>query len=217
MKTKIIFTAIVAIFLSGFAQAQEKNKEEIQTLFTRSGHHISHGGYGAFTIGYSQIGDQDVIQLGGRAGWLIDHHFTIGFTGTAFANSIYIDNVYNNTGYYLVGGYGGFFVEPILAPFFPIHVSFPITFGYGGVAYNDNTWWDYNNNNDNNNNSYSPFDSDGFFVIEPGVEVELNVVKFFRICFGATYRYTQDLNLVNTPKTFLNGFTGNITFKIGKF
>jgi hypothetical protein len=133
-------------------------------------------------------------------------------------NSIYIDgywpdNLGYNDGYYLVGGYGGFFVEPIIAPNFPVHVSFPIMIGGGGLAMNENTWHDYDWEYD----YYEPFDWDSYFVIEPGIEIELNVVKFFRIGFGVSYRYTSDLHMQYVPKDMMNGFNADVSFKFGKF
>ncbi len=115
---------------------------------------------------------------------------------------------------YLVGGYGGFFVEPIIAPNFPVHVSIPIMIGGGGLALNESTWhdqnWDHNYN-------YQPYDWDSYFVLEPGVEVEMNVVKFFRIALGGSYRYTSNLHISYLPKDMMCGFNGYVTFKFGKF
>ena len=133
-------------------------------------------------------------------------------------NSIFIDGYWPtdqgfNDGYYLVGGYGGLLVEPIIAPNFPIHVSFPILIGGGGLALNEYTWHDYDWEYD----YYEPFDWDSFFVFEPGVEIELNVVKFFRVGFGASYRITSNMHMAYVPKDMMNGFSAAVTLKFGKF
>jgi hypothetical protein len=62
-----------------------------------------------------------------------------------------------------------------------VHVSFPVLIGGGGVGVmnNDNNAWDRN---------WKSEASDAFMVIEPGVEVELNITRFFRFCVGAHYR-----------------------------
>ena len=214
MKTKFFFTALLVFLFGSLIQAQDTTDNKMQTLFKPSGNKIDHGGYGAFTLGYTSISGNSVLLVGGRAGWLIDHHVTLGLGGYGMTSSIYVDKVWNDQGYYLVGGYGGFFIEPIIAPNFPVHVSFPILIGAGGIAYNEYQWSDYPNHD---NIYYEPFDADAFFVLEPGVEIELNVVKFFRIAFGCTYRYTDDINMINTPKNLMRGFNGNVTFKFGKF
>ncbi len=220
MKTRFLLISILSLGFGLMIFAQETTgNDEIQTLFNKPDHKVSHGGYAAFTIGYTQISGENVLTLGGRAGWLIDHHVTLGLTGTALANSIYIDKINQDQGMYLVGGYGGFFVEPIIAPRFPVHVSFPVTFGGGWVGYNENTWWDEDWNNWDNDYDYEDYfyDSDAFFLIEPGVEIELNVVKCLRVSFGATYRFTTDFEMVNTPKDMMNGFSANMSLKLGKF
>jgi hypothetical protein len=218
MKTRIFLAAIMAIGIMSFTFGQERTTGEFQTLFGNPNKKISHGGYGAISIGYTQIDNKDVMTLGGRAGWLIDHHITLGFMGTAFVNSIYVDGYWPTEdgfydGYYLVGGYGGFFIEPIIAPNFPIHASFPILIGGGGLALNDYTWHDYDWEYD----YYEPFDWDSYFIFEPGVEIELNVVKFFRVAFGASYRLTSSLHMAYVPKDMLNGFNANVSLKFGKF
>ncbi|MCI0522234.1 MAG: hypothetical protein L0Y37_01125, partial [Bacteroidales bacterium] len=40
----------------------------------------------------------------------------------------------------LVWGYGGFIIEPIVAPMYPVHVSFPILIGGGGISYVETDW-----------------------------------------------------------------------------
>jgi hypothetical protein len=218
MKTRIFITAMMVMGFMSFSFGQERSGNEMQTLFGNSDNKIDHGGYAAFSVGYTQIDGEDVLTLGGRAAWLIDHHVAIGLAGKAFMNSIYIDGYWPtgqgfNDGYYLAGGYGGFFVEPIIAPNFPVHVSFPILIGGGGLVLNNSTWHDYNWEND----YYEPFDWDSYFVFEPGVEIELNVVKFFRVAFGASYRLTSNMHMAYVPKDLMNGFNGAVTFKFGKF
>jgi len=218
MKTRILLIGIMAIGFMAFSYGQEGKGDEMLTIFGHTDHKVSHGGYAAISVEYTQIDGEDVMTLGGRAGWLIDHHVTIGLAGKALMNTVYIDgywpvNERYNDGYYLVGGYGGLFVEPIIAPKFPVHLSIPILIGGGGLALNDYTWHDYQWEN----NEIAPYDYDAFFVIEPGVEIELNVVKFFRVAFGASYRYTSDMHMAYVPKDLMNGFNGSVTFKFGKF
>jgi hypothetical protein len=205
----------MALGMIGFSFGQERTTE-MQTLFGDRDNKVDHGGYGAFSVGYTQIANQDVLTLGGRAGWVIDHHITLGFAGKAFVNSVFIDGYWDEIGedgFYLVGGYGGFFIEPIIAPNFPIHASFPILIGGGGLALNDHTWHDYDYEYD----YYEPYDWDSYFVFEPGVEVELNVVKFFRVAFGASYRLTSNMHMAYVPKDMMNGWNGSVTFKFGWF
>lgn len=217
MKTRLLLAAIMIIGSMAFTYGQEEKNNEMKTIFGPSDHKISHGGYAAFSMGYTQIDGQDAFTLGGRAAWVIDHHIALGLAGKGLVNSVYLDGYWDKVkpgqGYYLVGGYGGFFVEPIIGTNFPVHVSFPILFGGGGLALNEYTWHDYQWDN----NNYDPYDYDAYFVVEPGVELELNVVKFFRVAFGASYRFTSDLHMAYVPKDMMNGINGSVTFKFGKF
>jgi hypothetical protein len=217
MKTRIFLAAIMVIGFLGITVGQERTTE-MQTIFGNSDKKIDHGGYGAITVGYTQIDHKDVMTLGGRAGWVIDHHVTLGLAGKGFINSIYIDGYWPtsegyNDGYYLVGGYGGFFVEPIIAPNSPVHISLPILIGGGGLALNESTWHDNNWEYD----YYEPFDWDSYFVFEPGVEIELNLIEFVRIGFCGSYRLTSNMHMAYVPKDMMNGFNAEVTLKFGKF
>jgi hypothetical protein len=222
----LITMCFVLAGLAAFSQDDSRNSDEIQTLFSKRGGKVDHGGYFAFTTAYSQVAGQDAFSVGGRAGWLIDHHVTVGLAGQGFVNSIYNDEYdfppnYNGdpveSGLYFVGGYGGFFVEPIIAPKFPVHIAIPIMIGGGGAAWNYTTWVDSGWEHDMDEYTYDPYDYDAFFILEPGLEIELNLVKFLRASVGVTYRYVTDLQLEGTPKDAMNGFTGNFSLKFGKF
>ena len=206
MKNIIVIT-FFAIFVNSTLFSQEKNNYEMQTLL---GKNISHGGYLGLSMGYAQINGTDALTAGARFGWVINHRLVIGFAGTGFANSMYHYNSTLQTETLLDGGYGGLFIEPVIGSRLPVHISFPILFGGGGVSLNKSYYegsqpWE----------SYS-YEEDTYAIVEPGVEVELNMLKFFRIAVGASYRLTTDVRLQNKPY-MLNGLSGNVTLKFGKF
>ena len=217
MKTRLLLAAMIIIGIVAMTYGQEEKSHEMKTIFGNTDHKITHGGYAAFSMGYTQINGQDAYTLGGRAAWIIDHNLALGIAGKGLVNSIYLsgywDQINPGQGYYLVGGYGGFFIEPIIATNFPIHVSFPILIGGGGLALNEYTWHDYQWDN----NDYNPYDYDAYFVVEPGVDIELNLVKFFRLAFGVSYRFTSNLTMNYVPKDMMNGINASITLKFGKF
>ena len=205
---KKYLTLILVIFILPLAHAQEENNE-FKTLFGDK--HITHGGYGSVGINYSQIDGKDAIVMSGRGAWVIGHGFALGFAGSGFLNDYhYSEALSSNVN--LAGGYGGLLLEPILFPKFPVHISVPIVAGVGGVAttssYNPYGWED---------TEYFVEEASSFLVIEPGVELEINIVRFFRIAIGGYYRLTSDIRLNNTPTDVLEGFSGGITLKFGKF
>ncbi len=214
MKRTTITLCLLLLATCAFAQEEE----EMKTLFGNNGI-TSHGGYGGITTSYTNIDNRDAIMIGARGAWLINHKIGIGLAGTGFLTEGKVDTQLNGDRYQLEGGYGGLFLEYIVNPNSPIHLSFPLTIGAGGVSYTES----YNSFRGNDFDHFGE-DDEAFFVIEPGVELELNLLKFMRMAFGVSYRYTSDvsLNYVSNNQTIvskdvLNGFSGGITLKFGKF
>lgn len=237
MKTKTILTLLIAFFSVIYLQAQESD-EEMKMLFKKkdkSGNEkMANGGYGSFSIGYTQIDNKDAILLGGRVAWIANHRFALGLAGRGFFNNLSTDRYYDSNydpnqdpNYSLSGGYGGIFFEPIVVWSKPVHVSFPILVGAGGVAAVPADWKSYSYGNYYPNNYY--YNVDAFFVFEPGVDLEFNITKFFRIALGGSYRYTSDIYLthkyyddgveqtVQISKNALRNFNVDISFKFGWF
>ncbi len=216
MRQTAIFTVVFLLSIGLFAQEENKNEQEYKTLFGNE--NIVHGGYGGFSINYSQIDGQDAILAGAKGGWVINHGITIGIAGYGFANNLYFDKtIYEEEATYLLaGGYGGLLVEPIIGPNWPVHVTIPVIIGAGGLALVNDYTWSSNQGDTDYNYGYTE-DADAFFVIEPGIELELNMVKFMRLSIGGYYRLTSDLNLVATDSDVLDGFSMGLNLKFGKF
>lgn len=210
MKTTLLTIALLLVSFGVFAQEGE---QEYRTLFNNNGIR-SNGGYGAVTTGYSKIADRHAILIGGHGAWLVNHQFGLGFGGTGFVTERKTDAKLNSR-YLLAGGYGGLRMEFIAMPKSPIHLSFPILVGAGGVSYVE-AGRDYEFNREE--------DSQAFFVAEAGAELELNVIKIMRVSFGVSYRHTSDVSLNyfdgGAPiigKDALRGMSGTISLKFGKF
>jgi hypothetical protein len=212
-RTGILLLMMLTV-LGASGQDYSENRE-ISTIF--GDRHISHGGYGAITINYSQIGKDennkpiDAVVIGGRGSWVIGHAFALGIGGCGFVNDFH----YNNTlrqWVNLSGGYGGLYFEPILLPRVPVHLSLPVLVGVGGVAYTSS----YNLYDADESNIFVE-DACPFLIVEPGVELEFNMVRCFRIAVGAYYRFTNDIQLEYTDPQVLTGLSIGITLKFGKF
>ena len=114
-------------------------------------------------------------------------------------------------------GYGGLFLEYILFPKSAVHLSIPLIIGAGGTTLNAKKYQDDSNLNPNEWALYEYVESSGFFLLEPGLNVELNMAKFFRLSAGANYRYVSGTNLQRLSDNDLSGVNFNITFKFGGF
>jgi hypothetical protein len=212
MKRTALLLAILFLVINTFSQLVEdegtrkKKDDEIKTLVGGSN---EIGGYGGLSVLYSQIDSKDAIVFGARGGLIMGHMFAMGIGGAGFVNDSHYDLALDRN-VSLTGGYGGMFFEPIILPKFPIHMSVPVLVGIGGVAYTsvEMREWD---------DEYFVEDSETFLLVEPGVELEMNVTHFFRFTMGGYYRYTSEIDLLNTDKDVLNGFSFGVNFKFGRF
>lgn len=214
MKRIVILLVLFSLFNMISAQGNEdvvyeKHQDHINTLFGNE--HVSNGGYGAFSFGYAEIENLNALTIGGRGAWIIEHWIAIGFGGAGFINETHYNSALTQD-VNISGGYGGLLLEPILFPRIPVHISLPVLFGAGGIAY-------ITSSDMGNMNEYPAWveDAASFAIIEPGAELEFNVVHFFRLSVGISYRFTTEIDLYDTSAFPLNGWTGNVTFKFGKF
>lgn len=223
----LIFNGLLMAQDDEYEQYRDENtREEYNTIFGNGD--LSHGGYGAFTFGYSRINNKDAIYFGGRGGWIINHVFTMGIAGTGYFNDP--NEISQDVSTNLVGGHGGIFFEPIILPKFPVHLSIPIFMGVGGMTYlehyddpNKNDYFrDYDNEFEDDYNTEA-IDADSYFILEPGIELEFNLIRYFRISLFASRAFTSNINLDELAgdkpisKDALEDFKFGATFKFGVF
>ena len=207
-KTALLLMLAVGVFI---AHAQDDySNDQVRTLFSKNS---SNGFYGAFSLGYSQIDGKDALVSGGRLSYVIDHSLAIGLGGYGFVNNIDYHTYYENHPfeYTLAGGYGGLIIEPIIGGRNPVHFSFPVLVGLGGVALIEDSPYDWDHY------PFNEVDHDLFFVVEPAVELEVNLTRWFRTAAGISYRYTSQVNIYETDEDVLRGLVFNLTFKFGRF
>ncbi len=226
MKTKL-FTLLFVILTFGAATVTTAQEDEEMKLLFKPTDKPSNGGYGAFQFGWTQINGQSAITVGGRGAWIANHYFALGLAGNGFFSDSYnLPNKVDNT-YSLYGGYGGVLIEPIVASMSTVHVSFPMIFGVGGLVASSSDLY-YSDNNYYYNNYYD--DVTSYFIFQPGVEMEINIVKFFRLALGVSYKITSGVNLqykyfddnnqqqsIKIDKKAMDGIVATLTFKFGKF
>ena len=202
MKNLILLIFIFSLNVISFGQNEPQR--QIKTL--AGNQKISHGGYGAFSIYYSKINGENALLVGGKGGWVINHRLTLGLAGYGFVNDLEVNYFDDKKGMNLSGGYGGLLIEPIIMPYELVHLTVPVLIGAGGVTYFDNNWW-----------KDHIYPSKAFFVFEPGLELELNIIKFMRIGLGISYRITSDIGIDNMKSKNLDALSGGISFKFGRF
>jgi hypothetical protein len=206
---------LIVSFANSYCQQDSIKREHHDDIMTLLGDIRHYGVYAAFTVKYSEINKVYNWDIGGRMGFVKNHSMSFGIAGYGFMKEPKFD-IDQQADYALQGGYGGFFIERALFPKFPVHLSLPVFFGAGGVSYTkvnsgrNNYYW--NNYTDN-----MTLDTQPFIIIEPGVELEMNLVSHLRVGFGAYYRLTSNIDVRNNSPEALNGFSVGMTFKFGKF
>ncbi len=127
--------------------------------------------------------------------------------------------------------FGGLKLEYTPNPNALIHVSFPLLIG-GGMAQVDSLKnqtskngrdgrdnWGRGNNNFRNNGS-------SFFVVQPGINIEANVLRYAKVFVGASYRIVGGVTKENSTTTSvlpsptasqLSGVNLNFGMKVGLF
>lgn len=114
-------------------------------------------------------------------------------------------------------GYGGLFIEPVLFSKKAVHFSIPLLFGAGGIGESEMRLLNIDQIDNPYYNDPVYLNSDFFLVFEPGLNMELNLLRFVRMYGGFSYRFMNGVNLPNTDLNRLSGLSGNIGFRFGWF
>lgn len=210
------------IFIAAGTQAQAKKwlpnikkpvaDERIQTIVNPAS---SKGFYLSATMGAQVKEDQPFVKVGTSGAFVFDDKFGIGFAANGYTNDVELNPT---SGRYIFaeGGYGGLLLEPIFFSNKRVHFSIPTVIGGGSsVVYEvdeANYWYpgerfyqaDYSHRHN-------------YLMVEPGVNMELNLTKFMRMGLTASYMLTTDLNQnqINVPE--LDGLQLGMNLRLGWF
>jgi len=202
----IKYLIVLFVFTTNILLAQ--NNDEIQTLL---GNELKYGGYGSFDMRFSNFDAKAGLLLGGRGGVILNHKLVIGGGGYGLANRTRVtltDLNGNDSMGRMNFGYGGILLEYIFFPQKPFHFAVPLLIGSGSTKI-------YNISDDFFSNSL--IESSTFLLLEPGIDIELNLLKFVRFTCGASYRLASGTFLQNLNDNDLSGLSINASFKFGYF
>lgn len=216
----LVLLIVLGLFVvPSYAQEEEEEESRVKTILGDGTEHNSYG-YGAFSVGFSKVGKYSALTVGGRGAWVMSPNLALGVAATGFASERFSSAFIPENDVFISGGYIGLLLEPVFYSDKPIHFSTPLLFAGGGMDYVRETYID------DPADPHVPNIYSGFLLFEPGIEVEMNVVKFLRIALGVSYRITTDIDLtadVNGEnvellgKDDLNQFVVKLIFKFGKF
>jgi len=215
----------VILLISGYLlYGQGDDSEEFRTIF---GSDFKSGGYGAPELKLGNVHGQTGLFLGGRGGWIIGHRFVLGGGGYGLTTSnTFLEDPADKPASVapdstrvikLDMGYGGVLLEFIALPKKAVHLSFPVLIGAGGTNLGAKSYVGQSTYYPEGWATYDFIENSGFFVVEPGVYVELNMTKFFRLSAGGTYRFVTGVDLVRLKSNDISGFTFSLALKFGSF
>ena len=174
---------------------------------------IYSSGYGVLSTQYSKFNHEDAVFLGAYGGWMINHKLMLGAGGYGLVTRHhgFGVNPVTNKQNLLRMGYGGLMVEYTFAGNKLFHLAANTLIGAGGITNG------YVTNAHQNNADWHSVKSSAFFVAQPGVNVEVNVTKWFRIAAGGSYRFIAANSLDGISNRDMSAPTANLSFKFGEF
>ena len=176
---------------------------------------IESSGYGVLSTQFSKFNGKNAIFAGAYGGWMINHKLMIGVGGYGLAT--------RHTGYGLNEhtqnrndwkmGYVGLMGEYTFFGNRDLHFSVNTLVGVGLIK---------NGNGrgtipDNGSDELRDIDASGFYVIQPGVNVEYSVTNWFQVGAGVGYRYITGSDQRGISDANMSAPTANLSFKFGVF
>lgn len=218
MKTFTLFLFFLLWFEFGMSQ-----DEEPKTLFQSNAQ--THTGWFGSLEGRTHFFTGQNVEtrasglIGGQFGMIINRRFLISVGGYGKIRRVdYRASYpqYNRSGELveekhpmgLGYGYGGICVGYIWNSNEPIHLVFPVYLGMG-----TSNEYEIEIDGDHGTGINSP----GFAIIEPGVQLELNLQQNLRLIVGINYRYMDLSRFEELNRNDLDGLGLHFGLKMGKF
>ncbi len=212
MKKTLSTLTVICCLLSGY----NSYSQQVQTVFSGSKIKRS-GGYAAIANKFTTINGDFANMPELYGGWFINSKFLIGAELAATTNFIPSPNFSNSPDTKITYQYGqfGLMTEYIFASNKRVHFAVNLINGAGfTLQYDRKNWDDWDKNDDWNDNHT---DAKFFYVIEPGAQVEINLLKWMRISPGISYRKTFGAKGNGLTDGDLSNVSYNMTLKFGRF
>ena len=199
---------LIIIFLIGFIMPLSVTAQETETLFSGD---IDHGGFGSLVFGVTEANGQAAYLRGNRGAWVLN--FRDGHTinlGIGWYRTRSEFDAVNWTQPELEApeirtNYSGFEFEYLINSNKLVHFGGQFLVGGGNVRYKERGALDFDRT------------FDRYFVLQPGVNVHLNITNWFRINSGVLYRHAGGVDLEGTSSSDLSGFSFIIGLRMGGF
>lgn len=164
--------------------------------------------YGSLNGDFTSFGGSSLMLM-------INNRFAFGVTGQRSLSNTFVPK--NSSPLYVQSYFMGGKIEYALNPAAAVHITFPLMIGMG-VAQADSTISRSNNWFEERGKGFSKR-GNNYAIIQPGVNVEANLLKFMKLFVGANYRFSilNDNNSTVLPASALQGVSISAGMKVGIF
>ncbi|MCE7060477.1 hypothetical protein [Dyadobacter sp. CY343] len=212
-KRLLLFTLLLSAAAMNVVQAQAN-----ETIFRNTGIRKS-GGYAALSSKFTKINGSYANMSELYGGWFINRRLMIGVEGAATTNFIPVplaNQTYPGNKMTYMYGQFGLMTEYVVASTKKVHFNVNLLTGSGFTLQYDRREfddWDFDDWDEYDDDENANF----FFVMEPGVQVEFNLLKWMRFSPGVSYRQTFNAKGNGLSDKDLSNISYNLTLKFGFF
>lgn len=213
MKHFFTLLFLLLIIQESFAQKErieEDNNEE--TVFTKDNFKFT-GSYIALEFKMSDVRDDIGIFAGGKMGVSFNDRFSLGIAAygliynsdfTVLAPDMWSDLTQQLASIKFI--YGGLLLEYTFFSNKIVHFNIPVVIGVGKASLKGE-----------DHIFLERIEKSSAFVIEPGLELEVNLLEFLKVDLGASYRNVSNTSLQYIDDEDLVGLSYNLTFRFDFF
>ena len=201
-KFSLVILLLVLLTYSYTQEISTKNTKDSQARITSIGY------FGGPFVSATQINNDWGLKIGGKGGALLNNKFAVGATGMGIESNYISHNNnlsdYTNVPMQLGIGAAGIFIEYVFNFRKLVHFSIPLNIMGGGIAVKDK-------------NTGIEIESSGIFVVEPGLNLELNISRYFISGVNISYRQVIGSSLINFDAKDISGLNIVLIFRFGYY
>lgn len=165
-------------------------------------------------VKYSSLFDVGALYGGIKGALLFDHHYAFGLSFGSFLTEALTEAPGTSgemTGLNEVMMYGGFYFDYVTTFDSPVQLSFPTVIGGGGILLLEKT----GPNPISGIEDEKMVEGGVYFVVEPAVNLEINLSRIIRIGLGGGYRFIVNSDLERFSDRDLAAPSVNMNIKFG--
>lgn len=174
---------------------------------TLLGDPVKQGVYATPVLKFGAFGprSEGSLIVGAQGGWILDHRYVLGLGVYGLSTPIKAAERWEIEGLVTIFNYGGLMLSYIHHSNRLVHAEATMLIGVGEVNYRDEAYWAKYPKGDN------------YIVIEPGINLILNLTRTLRAGMGLGYRHVGRMNIIGMNRSDVSGVNFNLLLQVGYF